>query len=366
MATIGPERALERLAHLARSQHDLVAFWRGAGEVVSDVVPHYWTPCWYALDPDSLLVTSHFHEGLGSFPEEWLRFEYVEDDLHTIRDVVRTPAGLTTLHEVTGGDPTGTRRWQENMRLGGDQELILRLRTGDGETWGALGLYREPDRPTFSEEERRFLLAAAPSLAEGVRRSLLYGEALDPDWPDGPGLVVLTAEGEPDSATAAGEELVARLPGTPGVAVRSLAAAARADGSAEVTVRDTAGGWLTLRAAPFLSDGRYAVVVEPARPARIFALMASAYRLTPRERDVTGLVLGGASTAEIATRLVVSPQTVQQHLKAIFDKTGVHSRRELVAHAFFRHYEPRFRDNEEREAAGLALRGGPAPTAAPG
>jgi DNA-binding CsgD family transcriptional regulator len=124
------------------------------------------------------------------------------------------------------------------------------------------------------------------------------------------------------------------------------------------------GAWVVLHGAALRggSELRVAVIVEPAHPSRITQLLMSAYGLTEREQEVTRLVLQGASTSQIATNLTVSHHTVQQHLKGIFDKIGVRSRRDLVGKVFFTHYEPRLRDNENRTGLDQPLRGGPAIT----
>ncbi|OBF79490.1 transcriptional regulator [Mycobacterium sp. 852002-51163_SCH5372311] len=55
--------------------------------------------------------------------------------------------------------------------------------------------------------------------------------------------------------------------------------------------------------------------------------------LTPAERDVARLACEGLANKEIATRLFVSPRTVQAHLSHIYTKLGITSRVQLVREA---------------------------------
>jgi DNA-binding CsgD family transcriptional regulator len=376
MGSYAKERAAERIAELSGRGHDLVTFWRECTELLEAAVPHYDKPCWYTLDPASLLITSHYHDGLPEYPPKMLRHEYYGDDVNQISDVVRSESGISTLHEATGGDPSSSPSWQMNMAMGGDQELIAALRTG-GAVWGAVGLYRAPGEPLFDGEDKAFLKAIGPDLANGARTGLLVGEARDPEWPDSPGLVVLSEDGEVESTTPGLERWLSDLPDgdldagrlpsvVQAVAGRALRTAEGSHDSGEVAlarVLSRTGTWIVLHGTSLVASGsrRAAVIVEPAHPARITPLLMSAYGLTEREQEVTKLVLQGDSTAQIAERLVVSSHTVQQHLKHIFEKTGVRSRRELVGKVFFAHYEPRFRDNETRALDGDPLRGEPFP-----
>ncbi len=380
-STVAPmttkERALDKLRQLAAQPRDLVSFWREADGVIAETIPHFTAPCWYTLDPASLLITSHYNAQMPELPPEALALEYYDDDDNKLVDVARSASGWSTLYDATGGDPSSSPRWHANIAIGGDQELIAALRTRDGQTWGAVGLYREVDQPLFTTEECTFLAAASSPLADGARRGLLVGEATDPEGPDAPGLVVVNDRWEIESTTPGvqrwleelpdGDLALGRLPSALlTVAARALRSAQRttADGPGELAVARVlarSGNWLVLHGAVLssLDARRVAVIVEPAHPARIAPLLMAAYGLTEREQEVTRLVLTGSSTTEIADALVVSASTVQQHLKNVFDKTGVRSRRDLVGRVFFSHYEPRLRDNESRAVSGRPLRGGP-------
>jgi PAS domain S-box-containing protein len=71
------------------------------------------------------------------------------------------------------------------------------------------------------------------------------------------------------------------------------------------------------------------VVTSPARvlPER---LENEIPKLSPREQQVLNLLFGNLRVGSIAVRLKISPNTVRNHLKAVFRKLGVHSQRELL------------------------------------
>ncbi|HMQ29640.1 MAG TPA: helix-turn-helix transcriptional regulator [Chloroflexaceae bacterium] len=377
MSGYAKQRALERIAALAGQCLDLASFWRAAGEVLIQAVPHYGGACWYTLDPASLLITSHFNPMMPELPPEMLAHEYYEDDFHKVADIACSERGFSTLHEATGGDPSRSPGWNRYVRpYGGDQELLLALRTSTGEPWGMLGLYRAPNQPLFDAEEIRLLRELSPYLGQGARRGLLVGEATEPEVPEAPGLLVLRADWSVESHTPGAARWLDDLtdgawethgklpPAVLAVAGRALRTAVQPGVPGEVAVARVlgrGGQWLVLHGATLVTTGtqRVAIIIEPAHPARIAALLMAAYGLTEREQDVTRLVLQGNATSEIATRLVLSAHTVQQHLKSVFDKTGVRSRRDLIGKIFFTYYEPRISDNEQRAIAGRPLRGQP-------
>jgi DNA-binding CsgD family transcriptional regulator len=96
------------------------------------------------------------------------------------------------------------------------------------------------------------------------------------------------------------------------------------------------------------AGGDIAVIIEPAHPGNAAPLLLSAQGLTPANATLRCSVLRGASTQAIAAELHLSAYTVKDHLKSICGKTGVRSRRDLVARVL------------------TGPRGAPAPRPAPG
>jgi len=309
---------------------------------------------WSTVDPATLLFTRPYQEEI---PAETVPYfvqnEFLDDDVNKWAALARERVGVRTLVAATAGEVDASPRYRDIFRpLGLGDELRAVLRSG-GVCWGLVCLHREAGA-CFSEEEVRYVGRLAPHLAEGIRAGLLFASIELTDVVDAPGLVVVAADGSLTSITEAGERWLEELghpdPGRSGlpIEVRALAATlnrpdAATIGPPRLRVRTRAGRWAVVHASRLIIAGipAVAVIIEEPSAAELAPLLMMAYGLTKQEQTVTALVCRGLSTRELADRLHITPNTLQDHLKSIFEKTGVGSRRELVATILQEQYLPR-------------------------
>ena len=130
----------------------------------------------------------------------------------------------------------------------------------------------------------------------------------------------------------------------PPAALLALASFARTDPehARDPVLVPTESGWMSMHAS--LPEGRggerVAIVLDRASGPRVAALRLEVHGVTPREREIATLLARGLTNPEIASTLVVSPYTVQDHIKSLFEKTGASSRQDLVARIFLEDYMP--------------------------
>lgn len=160
----------------------------------------------------------------------------------------------------------------------------------------------------FTTEEAGFLLRLAVPITKALRAALTCVSSPTTGVAHGPGTLILDAHNAIQATTPA---------------------------AARVRTRTPAGHWLTIHASHLtgmtVSPGTVAVTIQRAAPAEVAALIFHAHGLTARERQLARLLLDGLPNTEIAQRLCISTYTVRDHVKAVLDKLGVHSKREFIA-----------------------------------
>jgi DNA-binding CsgD family transcriptional regulator len=352
-----PGPALQNLTRaiveLCRSGLQPPELWERVLPRLRRVVP-FDAAFWSTVDPATLLFTQPQQQEIpASTIPYFVSNEFIDDDVNKWTTLARDRVGVRTLVEATAGDPDTSPRYRDIFRpLGLGDELRAVFRSG-GMCWGYMCVHREVGAP-FSREEVLFVQGIASHVGEGIRAGHLIASIETSSPASEPGLVVIEPHGAVLSMTAAGARWLAELghpdmerTGLP-LEFRALAAtlqrhdAARAD-LPGLRVRTRAGRWAVLHASRLPTQGAetIAIIIAEPSPGELAPILMVAYGLTKQEQKVTTLVCRGASTREIAVRLRITANTVQDHLKSIFDKTGVRSRGELVATIFKEQYLPR-------------------------
>jgi len=285
-------------------------------------------------DPETLLFTgAHSEDPLIAMTPLFLDNELSGHDVNTFPELVRAPGHVRSLDTATRSAWGESPRYRDIMRpVGLGDELRAALVVG-GHCWGYLCLHREDGALGFSAADADAIRRVAPHIAHALRQAVLLHRPV-PDGERRPGVVLLDERMELVASTPEADALLplighssTQLP-LP-VSVYSVAAAlATTDRPPSLRVRAVDGGWLNLHASRLGSQ--VAVVVQAAEPQSTVGLLLAAYGLTARELDVARHVLRGDSTKTVSAALHISAHTVQDHLKSVFDKVGVRSRRDLV------------------------------------
>ena len=345
--------AIARLADEALSAQELL---EQAAARMERVVP---TDGYFlaATDPETTLAI-----GTGlvrELPAEWCQphwdYEFLVPDYLKFVDIARSGSRVADIHDATGGRPDRSPRFKHYAAATGYRSEVRLAFTAGGGTWGLGQLNRTGDSGRFTEAEKDWLERASEIIGRGLRRALVAEPSASSRLSRGPGIVLLDGAGRVISATREAVEWLDELPvelmksdvgdielpfHAHGFATR--ARAAHEDGEPQIRsrLRTRHGVWLLMHGAVLEGTGQVALIIEPAKSSDVAPLIVEAYGLSARELDVTRAIARGLSTGEIAAELYLSPHTVRDHVKAIFEKVGVSSRGELVHRVFAEHYAP--------------------------
>lgn len=345
MATLREQaRCRERLARLSDSSLDSESVCREALVELRRVIGFdRW--CCPLADPDTLVPLSGLAEhDYGPGVPRVLELEYSGTDFAAMDVLARRASPAGSLSSETGGDLARSPRWDQVLRPAGiGDEAVVACRDGLG-CWGWLKAYRDGTERSFAEHDLELLASVGPALGAALRRSLVRdcGPCEAPAMPSG--VILLDQELRPVGCTAAAQAWVDVLPAANVYAALGMLPAMIYPVATLTRVRNGANGsraleravdgrWVMIEAATLEGSGAasVAVTLRGATAGEAFDRLSRTYAFTKRERQVVAALLAGLDTRAITARLFISRHTVQDHLKSVFEKAGVRSRRELLA-----------------------------------
>lgn len=333
---------IDAIASTADDHHD----FRDRADRVLRKAVGYDIASWASLDPSTHLFTScDVIAGFGApphepdFEQDLFALEFADRDPLTYSKIIGSGRNAVRLRAEVE-DPDMVERYRRLLAPAGaadEMRVILRDRSG---VWGALTLYRAEWWEPFDERSERMMDALSSHLAASFRHAFLVASVGTGERP--PGTLTLARTGEIITTSEPAERWLDtlradQLRGT----LAGLSARLRLEAITRATVVGSDGPVSFHAFSRKGSDDQVDVVVEQPRPAELAEVIMAAHGLTPREAQVTRLVMQGSTTRGIAGEMEITTYTVQDHLKSVFAKFDVVTRGELLEAVYSRHYLPR-------------------------
>ncbi len=298
-----------------------------------------------ALDLDTgFIIHNVTHECTGTQWDEFIERAYLHSPAADPGRLASQRQRVYLLEQLVHDAPTPDPAVEVLLARGLQYEVQVSL-ASRGKGWGHLVLDRRPEQGPYTDRDLRLLELLVPHLLAGLRAATTR-DALSAFPGSGIGVVILDPEGRIEVANGVAKRMLSR-PLSIGrqnfysaleIVTRLLARTFTEEGIPlvpAVTIIDQQSREFYRLSAERVqgSDGRLRgiVLIEPARPAEHTDTLVQ-LGLTDRETEVLRAVLRGETTRMIARNLQISPHTVQHHLRHIFEKVGVSSRRQLAAH----------------------------------
>jgi len=339
--------SLARVESACRSDADDRALRVGVLDALRAVAP-YDAFAWLLTDPETTVGAAPFAQVpcLDRLPE-LIRLRYLDDLNRWSRSNASTAVAWA-------GRPAGPDEWRAFLTDYGVVDIASVAFADRFGCWGFLDLWRtgQANTQAFTETELSLLTRAAALVTPALRACLaaeFEKEAAAPAGPLVPAVLLLSPELQVRRQTAEADGYLRALLPTEeerrpvpaaayNVGAQLLAREAGVDDHpATARVAMPGGRWLTFRAArlgdPSDPTSDIAVTVAPATAGERLDLFARVHGLTDRETELVRCLADGDSTRVVAARLYLSEFTVQDHLKSVFDKTGVRTRAALLARA---------------------------------
>ncbi|WP_342555788.1 helix-turn-helix transcriptional regulator [Paenibacillus sp. FSL R7-0652] len=355
MAGLYGQQHVHRITSLEKGTWTSRSYREAVLRHLQPVIP-YDAYCFTTVDPSTLLSTGAVTEdGVEAIHDQLFINEYMEEDIHKYADLVQSDQHTAILYAAVHSNPESSVRYKNILLPAGFGDEMRTVFISNDSCWGYLTLYRKADQPAFTEQERSQLEEWTYSIAKMLRiTSLTLIEEMKRESPAEPGILLASNALKLVSLNTSAEYWISQLRLMEGISPNTLPRPVRAVAShllSQLQLEQSAA-CKSLCASPSkvciqLPDGRYlmlqashlkqldgsdqiAVMLNQAMPQELLSVLAECHGLSPREREVLGYVLRSYSSKEIAAAMYISAYTVQDHLKSIFDKTGVSSRRELI------------------------------------